>query len=92
MDPLEICAMKFPEAFLQWVWLHQVFNSEDLKTTDGRIIRVERRGNGIADLDLIFRVPGCGLGTNWPLVLWRFMFGVRSGLSMGMRKMRPTIR
>ena len=44
MHPLEICAMKFPEAFLQWVWLHQVFNSEDLKTTDGRIIRVERPG------------------------------------------------
>ncbi len=36
--------MKFPEAFLQWVWLHQVFNSDDLKTTDGRAIRVERPG------------------------------------------------
>ena len=44
MDPLEICAMKFPEAFLQWVWLHQVFNSDDLKTTDGREIRVEYPG------------------------------------------------
>jgi hypothetical protein len=37
--------MKVPEAFLQWVWHHQVFNSTHLKTTDGRTVRVECPGS-----------------------------------------------